>query len=522
MTVLIFVTAVLAMILLPLLAAGWLRRQAIVPWLLFCVGMLTFVASQLYHIPLNEWLGDVGVLRPLTGDNANLWPTALWLGLSAGASETLARVVGYWFLFRRGLAQRWSDGLMVGLGHGGIEAMIVGAVMTAASLSSLWALRGVDLNTLGMTAAELTAVSTQLDAVDKTPLLVFAAVLERTLALTLHVAISMMVWRAFQQRQPLWALLGLLVHTVFDTMAVWAAQTFDSVWTIEGILLLMALPLAVWLWQTWLLGRQRPLRQLNSLAVDVRLLRTALGKELLYLWRSKRLLVVCTVFLLFGLSAPLLAKFTPELVRSLEEAAQFADLIPDPTAADAIAQYVEFITQFGFILVIVLGMGAVAGEKAQGTAPMILSKPLPRWAFLLSKFVALALLYLAAFLLAALAAYTYTWVLFEPLALGEFLAGNGLLWLWVLVFTAVTLLASTLTNSTGAAAGLALAGSVLLLIGGAIPRLAPVLPGALVSWAGQLGLETAVPFNGGALTAAAVLIVVCLVTAVAVFEQQEL
>ena len=88
----------------------------------------------------------------------NLWRTAVILGLSAGISETLARVLGYWFLFRRKLAERFEDGVLVGLGHGGIEAMIIGGVFTAGSLSSLWAIRDVDLNTLGMTAVELTAV----------------------------------------------------------------------------------------------------------------------------------------------------------------------------------------------------------------------------------------------------------------------------------------------------------------------------------------------------------------------------
>jgi ABC-2 type transport system permease protein len=151
-----------------------------------------------------------------------------------------------------------------------------------------------------------------------------------------------------------------------------------------------------------------------------------------------------------------------------------------------------------------------------------LSKPLPRWAFLLSKFLAQGVVYFVALLLGTLGAYYYTLVLFEPLALGPFLFGGVLLWLWALVFTAVTLLGSTIGKSTGGAAGIALLGAVLLLILGSIPPIGQFFPSALVGWASQLGLADGVPFNGAALSANGVLIVVFLVTAVALFERQEI
>ncbi|MEA3397920.1 MAG: ABC transporter permease subunit, partial [Chloroflexota bacterium] len=147
---------------------------------------------------------------------------------------------------------------------------------------------------------------------------------------------------------------------------------------------------------------------------------TATRKELLQQARTKRLLIVTAVFALFGLTSPLLAKFTPELLSSIPGAEQFADLIPEPSVADALAQYIKNLTQFGFILAVLLGMGAVAGEKERGTAAMILSKPLPRWAFLLSKFVAQVAVYVLALGIAALGAYYYTFILFGPVDVGSF------------------------------------------------------------------------------------------------------
>jgi len=67
-----------------------------------------------------------------------------------------------------------------------------------------------------------------------------------------------------------------------------------------------------------------------------------------------------------------------------------------------------------------------------------------------------------------------------------------------------------------------LAGAVALLLAGSLPRVGPLAPGALVTWAGQLGLEPAAQPNGGALVATVVVVVVCLLAALAVFEVQEL
>ena len=100
--------------------------------------------------------------------------------------------------------------------------------------------------------------------------------------------------------------------------------------------------------------------------------------------------------------------------------------------------------------------------------------------------------------------------------------GNVLLWLWLLVFTAVTLLSSTIANNTAVAAGIAFVLSVVVLLAGSIPQIGQIMPSALTAWASQLGLETEMAANGGAVVMAIVLVIIGLITATAVFEQQEL
>jgi ABC-2 type transport system permease protein len=522
-----YAVAVALMLAGPLLLAVALRRRFRAPWLLWSAGAVAFFLSQTYHLPLNNWLADVGLIGPFGPDAPNLLRTAAVLGLSAGLCEGVMRLLAFWWLNRRGLVERWSGAVMVGLGHGGLEAMILGA-MTALSAAALLGLHGTDLSALNLPADQLAALQTQLAAFEGSPLRAALPVVERLLALALHVAVSLLVWLAFRRRNPLYAVAGILYHALLDGVLVYAAQFVTNPWLLEGIVLLLALPaLALIGWSYRRLGAAEPPHEPPPLRAEWAVYLALLRKELLEQWRTRKVIVVLAVFLLFGLTSPLLARFVSEIIMSVPGAEQFAGLMPEPKAADAVTQYIENITQFGFILALLLTMGLIAGEKDRGTAAMTLSKPAPRWAFVLSKFDALALVFLPAILLAGLGAGFYTNLLFDPgLALGPFLLGNVLLWLWLLTMVAAVLLGSALGRTALTGAGLGLLFSVALLVGGAFPQAAGVLPGGLVSWAGQLGLPAAadaLPTTGawGALAGSLVVIAFCLVTAVGVIERQD-
>lgn len=249
----------------------------------------------------------------------------------------------------------------------------------------------------------------------------------------------------------------------------------------------------------------------------------ALRKELLEQWRSYRLLIVAVALLLFGgFMAPLSAKYTPELLKALvPNGDEIVKLMPTPTAAVAVEEYVGNVSQFGALVALLVAMGAVAGEKDKGTAALMLVKPLPRGVFLTAKFVALGLTFTLSLLIAAVACYYYTMLLFEALDLSSWLALNGLLLLFVLVYVALTLFCSTLTRSQVVGGGLAFGLLMVLSALGALPTVGDYLPGQLVSWAGWL-------MNGGgdpawpALWTSLGLIVAALIGAWRVFERQEL
>jgi len=248
---------------------------------------------------------------------------------------------------------------------------------------------------------------------------------------------------------------------------------------------------------------------------------TALRKELLEQWRSYRMLIVGAVLIVFGMTSPLIAKLTPELIRLVPNGDALAALVPAPTAADAVAQYAKNMNQFGIVLALLVTMGAVAQEKDKGTAAMLLVKPMPRSVFLLAKFAALSLTFAVCVGLAAIGSYLYTLILFGALDAAAWLALNLLFLIFVLVFVALTLLCSTLMRSTAAAGGLAFGLLIALSIASALPAIGEVLPGQLMVWGAGLALgagRAAWPALGVSLA----LIAASLVAAWLIFERQEL
>ena len=525
MAIFVYVLSIILMILAPVILAVIFRRRVRVPWFLFLAGMLTFISSQVVHLPLNNWLTDIGIL-PSTQEEmkSHVVVYALILGASAGLCEELTRAAGFTLL------KKWrkdEHGLFMGLGHGGIESMVFGGVQTAAMVSSLWSLQGTDLSTLNLTPDQLSALQTQLAMFTGSAWAGFLPLLERLWAISIHVLLSLMVLRAFQTKKPLYVVGAILYHMVADAVAVYGMYEWNSTLLTYAVLAALLIPGAVWAFRTVRLPAETDPDARAGFGHELRVFWLAFQKEMRQQWRSRRVLVVGAVFLMFGMGSPLLAKYTPEIISSVEGAEMFANLIPEPSIADAIGQYTKNLTQFGFMLAILLGMTAVVGEKERGTAAMILTKPLPRWAFLYAKFAAQCVVYIAAFAAAGLGAYYYTVILFGAPNAGVFALVNLILLVWLLTFVGVTLLGSVLGKSTGSAAGIALGLSVLLLVSGNIPNVGMLLPGGLTAWAASLGASMADPGaatagNAGSLAAAVALILISLLAALAVFERQEL
>lgn len=185
------------MIALPLAVGVVAVRRHDVPVRLFGLGTVTFVGSQLVHLPLLHVL-----TRALRGVELGPLRQRPWVanaaikGIAAGLCEETARYLGYRYLAPR--ARSWEKGVALGLGHGGAEAIILGTIATAAALR------------LGPTGSRHAAA--------------FLGAVERLFAITNHVAMSVMLLQVFVRRRWRWLFAAIGWHAALDATAVTLAS----------------------------------------------------------------------------------------------------------------------------------------------------------------------------------------------------------------------------------------------------------------------------------------------------------
>jgi len=249
-----------------------------------------------------------------------------------------------------------------------------------------------------------------------------------------------------------------------------------------------------------------------------------LRKELCELLRTYRVAVVLAAFVLIGLGSPLTAKLLPQLLSTLatDPGGGFELLLTrDPTTSDALFQYQKNLAMVP-VLVILLAMGSLSGERRRGTAQFVLTKPVSRTAYLLAKLLAPAALYGIGTSVAAAGCLLYTWILFGAVDLAGFALLNALFLLAIWFYLALTLLASTLLESAVAAGGVGLAGFALCSLLGSFDRIGRYTPGGLQTAIADLIRGTATGAPIAPVLATLLLIALCLLFAQRLLRRQEL
>jgi uncharacterized membrane protein YhfC len=220
----------LLMAAIPIGLGVYLTRKFRLGWWLFWIGAGTFVLSQVGHIPFN-YLLTVLFQRGILPSPPLAWSTlfnAIVLGLSAGLWEELMRFAAYRWWAKD--ARSWRKAILMGAGHGGIEAIITGLLVLVTFLQML-ALRGADLSTL-VPPEQLELARQQVSAYWSSPWYMnFLGAVERIFTLPMHIALSVLVLQCFTRRQARWLVLAILWHAFVNAVAIVASRT----WGVGGM-----------------------------------------------------------------------------------------------------------------------------------------------------------------------------------------------------------------------------------------------------------------------------------------------
>lgn len=218
---------------LPIALAVLCCRRSRNALLSISVGAVCFLVGAM----LLESLFHQLVFSLVPGIAQNLVLYCLYGCLAAGLFEETARLIGLRYLCKKDASP--TTGFAYGVGHGGIEAILLVGVSVANNLVVMIMVNGGSVDALleGATDEQASTAMTQLEQLAAQPSSVFlAAGVERIIAICLHLALSMLIWMVVTKKLPMWGYpLSIGLHAVSNIAAALYQFGVIGIWTSEVI-----------------------------------------------------------------------------------------------------------------------------------------------------------------------------------------------------------------------------------------------------------------------------------------------
>lgn len=209
-------------------------------------------------------------------------------------------------------------------------------------------------------------------------------------------------------------------------------------------------------------------------------------KEFVEGFRTYKFVIMLAVFLLIGVTNPLTAKLTPQLMETLMPEGMKITL-PEPTALDSWAQFFKNVPQMGLLVLVIVLSTMMSGEFSRGTLVNILTKGLPRNIVILSKFTMAASVWTLSYLVCFTATYGYTLYFWKD-SVANLVLSVFCLWLFGILLIGALLLGGVLFRSSYGCLLFTGGFVVVLFILDILPKLRKYNPVALAS--GNMALLT--------------------------------
>ena len=215
---------------IPIAAAVWCTskykktfRNILTGALIFIVFVLVLERSMHLYFLVTNFKASMILDNP--------WIYAVYGAFAAGIFEETGRFIGFKFLLRG--RERWEDGVAYGIGHGGIEALLIGGATAAQNIYL----------SLMMRAGSLPEAFEQFRSslADTAPYIFLISGVERMFAMSLQVALSLLVLYGVREKKFRYVIYAVLIHAAVDfPAALYQKGVISSILAIEGGLLIVA------------------------------------------------------------------------------------------------------------------------------------------------------------------------------------------------------------------------------------------------------------------------------------------
>jgi ABC-2 type transport system permease protein len=243
--------------------------------------------------------------------------------------------------------------------------------------------------------------------------------------------------------------------------------------------------------------------------------------EWLRLTRTHRLLALVGVYVFFGLTGPLTARYLSAIFGRLGTEGVRVEF-PDPVPADGIAQFVGNTSQIGLLVVVLVAASALAFDARREMAVFLRTRVSAVRDIVIPAYVVNAGAAAVALVAGSLAAWYETTVLLGAVPVAGMLIGTALGALFLAFAVALTAAVAAVMRGVAATAGVTLAGLLGLAILGGLTPLGRWLPTRLAGAITELVRGASVGDYAPAVATSLVATVAAVTVAVRVGSRREL
>ena len=186
-----------------------------------------------------------------------------------------------------------------------------------------------------------------------------------------------------------------------------------------------------------------------------------LKKEFLESLRSGKLIIIGTLFVLFGVMNPAVAKLTPWLVEAMADSLAESGMTVTEVTVDALTSWTQFFKNMPMALIafVLIYGGVFTKEYESGSLVLILTRGISRSRVFFAKALTLASLWTIGYLLSFVITYLYTEFFWDNSIVENLFASVAYFWLFGLFVISLMLLFSVILRGYS---------GVLLGTGGAV------------------------------------------------------
>lgn len=220
--------------LLPILLGIFLRKRYRISIKPIIIGAITFIFfSQILEKLLHIFVISNNIFT-------NNIAFAAYGALAAGIFEEGGRYI-FFNIFLKDKRQ-WEDGLAFGLGHGGIEAILLAGMAGIQKLVYASMINNGTFETLTQKLPSELGEQLKNSIMSATLTESLLIGFERVFAMTVQIAFTLLVLYAIRSRKKIYLLLAVILHAIMDVpAALYQLKMVNNVFVVEFIFFLMAI-----------------------------------------------------------------------------------------------------------------------------------------------------------------------------------------------------------------------------------------------------------------------------------------